>query len=89
MSRKSKYRLELEERRRNPGGYIGEAMQDIKPPRKPRPFSVRGCIVGKCVVGLESGERRTLVYDHAPTPRDARRLAKWLTEAAEWKEAGK
>lgn len=72
----------------NPGGYIGEALAAIKPPRKPRPFSVRGCIVASCHVGIATGDRTVRLDAQYPDPREARRLAKWLAEAAEWMEAG-
>lgn len=87
MPRKSKYQLELEERRRNPGGYIGEAMDAAKPRRKPRPFVNGGVVMARCE--LYNGTRSAIVAHRVLTSRSIRRFQSWLADAADWVEEGR
>lgn len=91
MPRKSKYQLELEERRRNPGGYIGEAMDAIMPRRKPRPFMCRSRMVARCAIVPDTKYETRYIETrpHALMHHDARRLSRWLADAADWVEEGR
>lgn len=75
----------MKKRDPNPGGYIGEAMASAKRVRKPRPFSVRGCLVA-CASKAVLKPPGVSIDRVSLSAQDARRLARWLNDAADWME---